>query len=235
MATFVIVHGAWGGAWSWNRFVVPQLREAGHAVFAVTLTGLGERSHLGHADVDLETHIQDVVNVLFYEDLHDVILVGHSYGGRVITGVADRAADRLSQLVYLDAFVPTPENPGGIGITPEVQARIDAEGDGWRHPPGPPAPDQPSEITQWATPRRVWQPYRTFTQAVRFTNPETDLPRTYVYCTVGKHPSSPFAQLAARLRTDPRWTYRELATGHNLHYTAPVDVVALLCEASHRG
>ena len=95
MATFVIVHGAWGGAWSWNRFVIPKLRAAGHTVFPVTLTGLGERTHLAHAGVDLETHVQDVVNVLFYEDLHDVILVGHSYGGMVATGVADRAARRL--------------------------------------------------------------------------------------------------------------------------------------------
>lgn len=232
MATFVVVHGAWGGAWSWNRFVVPKLRAAGHDVFAPTLTGLGERTHLGHAGVDFETHVQDVVNVLFYEDLRDVILVGHSYGGRVITGVADRAADRLSQLVYLDAFVPTPGNPGGIGIRPEVQARMDAEGDGWRHPPMAPPPDQPAAITEWATPRRSWQPYRTFVDPVRFTNPEPDLPRTYVYCTVGKDPSSPFAQLADRLRTDPQWTFHELATGHNLHYTAPDETVAILLAAA---
>lgn len=235
MATFVIVHGAWGGAWSWNRFVIPKLRAAGHTVFPVTLTGLGERTHLAHAGVDLETHVQDVVNVLFYEDLHDVILVGHSYGGRVITGAANRAPDRLAQLIYLDAFVPTPENPGGISISPEVQARIDAEGDGWRHPPGSPPPDQPDEITQWATPRRSWQPYLTFTQPVRFADPQPDLPRTYVYCTVGKDPSSPFAQLAERLRHDPKWTYRDLHTGHNLHYTAPDETVAILCEAATRG
>ena len=235
MATFVIVHGAWGGAWSWNRFVIPKLRAAGHTVFPVTLTGLGERTHLAHAGVDLETHVQDVVNVLFYEDLRDVILVGHSYGGRVITGAADRASDRLAQLVYLDAFVPTPENPGGIRISPEVQASIDTEGDGWRHPPGPPPPDQPADITQWATPRRSWQPFRTFTQPVRFTNPEPDVPRTYVYCTVGKDPSSPFAQLAERFRNDPKWTYHDLPTGHNLHYTAPDQTVAILCEAAKRG
>ena len=130
MCSSDLVHGAWGGAWSWNRFVIPKLRAAGHTVFPVTLTGLGERTHLAHAGVDLETHVQDVVNVLFYEDLHNVILVGHSYGGRVITGAANRAPDRLAQLIYLDAFVPTPENPGGISISPEVQARIDAEGDG---------------------------------------------------------------------------------------------------------
>src|SRR5947208_13380542 len=113
MATFVIVHGAWGGAWSWNRIVVPLLRRRGHAVYAVTLTGLGERTHLASPDVTLDTHIQDVVNVLFYEDLTDVILVGHSYGGNVITGVADRDPDRLQQLVYLDAATPSDGQSSG--------------------------------------------------------------------------------------------------------------------------
>ena len=108
MATFVIVHGAWGGAWSWNKYIVPMLREAGQTVFAVTLTGLGERSHLSTPEVSLDTHIQDVVNVLFYEDLNDVILVGHSYGGNVITGAADRIPERIQQLVYLDAATPAP-------------------------------------------------------------------------------------------------------------------------------
>lgn len=111
VATFVLVHGAFSGAWSWNRFVVPQLRASGHTVFATTLTGLGDRTHLAHPGIDLDTHVQDVVNVLYYEDLHDVILVGHSYGGKVITGVADRSADRLAHLVYLDAIVPTPWTP----------------------------------------------------------------------------------------------------------------------------
>jgi len=196
VATFVVVHGAWGGAWSWNKFVVPRLRASGHTVFAATLTGLGDRTHLAHPGVDLDTHVQDVANVLFYEDLHDVILVGHSYGGRVITGVADTSADRLAHLVYLDAFVPTPENPGGTTISAASQARIDAEGDGWRNPPGDAPPDQPSEIIEWARPRRSWQPVKTFTQPVRFTNPVPNLARTYVYCSVGKDPSSPFAKLA---------------------------------------
>src|SRR3712207_4810541 len=106
MATFVIVHGAWSGAWSWNRLIVPRLRQAGHDVHPVTLTGLGDRAHLASPEIDLNTHIQDVVNVLFYTDLQEVILVGHSYGGMVITGVADQCPERLSQLVYLDAAVP---------------------------------------------------------------------------------------------------------------------------------
>ena len=127
MATFVVVHGAWGGAWSWNKFVVPRLRVSGHTVFAATLTGLGDRTHLAHPGVDLDTHVQDVANVLFYEDLHDVILVGHSYGGRVITGVADTSADRLAHLVYLDAFVPTPENPQNRSWACKRRTQVSAE------------------------------------------------------------------------------------------------------------
>src|SRR5712692_8234402 len=106
MATFVLVHGAWLGGWCWQR-VSPLLREAGSEVFAPTLTGLGERAHLLSLEIDLETHVRDVCGVLECENLKDVVLVGHSYGGMVITGVAERSAKRLSQLVYLDAFVPT--------------------------------------------------------------------------------------------------------------------------------
>jgi pimeloyl-ACP methyl ester carboxylesterase len=106
MATHVLVHGAWHGGWCWRK-VTPLLRAAGHEVYTPTLTGLGERVHLGGPHIDLEMHIQDIVNVLEYGDLRDVILTGHSYGGMVITGVAERAADRLSHLIYLDAFVPS--------------------------------------------------------------------------------------------------------------------------------
>src|SRR5437660_801825 len=105
MATFVLVHGAWHGGWCWRK-LMPLLRSAGHAVWTPTLTGLGERAHLGNPDVGLSTHVQDVVNVLEYEDLSNVVLVGHSYGGMVITGVAHQMPGRLAHLVYLDAFVP---------------------------------------------------------------------------------------------------------------------------------
>ena len=106
------------------------------------------------------------------------------------------------------------------------------------NPPGDAPPDQPSEIIEWARPRRSWQPVKTFTQPVRFTNPVPNLARTYVYCTVGKDPSSPFAKLALQLRDDPAWTYHQLETGHNLHYTAPDDTVAILAgigDAQDRG
>ena len=105
MATFVLVHGGWAGGWQW-REVASLLRAAGHDVFTPTLTGLGERVHLASPDVGLDTHIQDILMVLEYEELRDVILVGYSYSGMVITGVAERAPERLAHLVYLDAYVP---------------------------------------------------------------------------------------------------------------------------------
>src|SRR5574340_886568 len=104
MATFVLVHGGFHGGWCWKK-VTPLLRAAGHEVYTPTLTGLGERVHLASPEIDLSTHIQDVVNVLEYEDLREVVLVGHSYGGMVIAGVADRAAPRVAHLVYFDALV----------------------------------------------------------------------------------------------------------------------------------
>src|SRR5215212_9811239 len=104
VATFVLVPGGWCGGWIWKK-LSPLLRAAGHDVYTPTPTGLGERAHLARPDVDLDTHILDVVNVVVFEDLRDVILLGWSYGGMVITGVADRAAERLAQLIYFDAAV----------------------------------------------------------------------------------------------------------------------------------
>src|SRR6476619_3074890 len=117
-ATFVLVHGAWHGGWCWKK-LTPLLREAGYDVFAPTLTGLGERSHLLTRDVGLDTHITDIGQVLEYEDLTNVVLVGHSYGGMVITGVADRAGDRIAQLVYLDAAHPI-NGEGLADVAPEM-------------------------------------------------------------------------------------------------------------------
>ena len=234
MATFVIVHGAWGGAWAWNRLVVPRLRQAGHAAHAVTLTGLGERAHLATPQIDLDTHIQDVVNVLFYEDLHDVVLVGHSYGGMVITGVADRAPERLAHLVYLDAAVPADGQALADQVGPErrreLLERAAREGDGWQIPPGDLQADDPHEIVTWAAPRRRPQPLKTVTEPLRLTRGETTLPRAYVYCAGGKAPDSPAAARARRLQADPRWRYYELPAGHNLHYSAPDETVAILLE-----
>jgi pimeloyl-ACP methyl ester carboxylesterase len=231
VATYLIVPGAWGGAWSWNKRVVPLLRGAGHDVYPVTLTGLGDRSHLATPDVNLDTHIQDVVNVLFYEDLHDVILVGHSYGGNVITGVADRVPERLQQLVYLDAATPSNGDSSASrwpGRAEELREQARKDGDGWKIAPGTPPPDQPGEITDWARPRRASQPIQTMLQPLKLEHGETTLPRTYVYCTLDKKPGSPQAERAARVRANPAWQFFELDTGHNLHYTAPEATVEIL-------
>jgi pimeloyl-ACP methyl ester carboxylesterase len=231
MATYVIVHGAWGGGWSWSRRVAARLRAAGHEALTPTLTGLGERTHLASPEVDLSTHVQDVVNVLEYEDLRDVILVGHSYGGMVITGVAGRAGDRIRHLVYLDAFVPESGQSLCDLIGPEGAARVRAQaeaGDGWRIPPGPLAPDTPPELLAWIMPRRGLQPLRTFEEPVRLEAP-IDLPRTYVYCAA-KGENDTFRKFAERLRDDRAWRYHELQTGHNLQYSATDDTIRILLE-----
>lgn len=232
MATFVIVHGAWGGAWSWNRLVAPLLRQAGHDVYAVTLTGLGERAHLGTPETDLDTHIQDVCNTLFYEDLHDVILVGHSYGGAVITGVADRCPERLSQLVYLDAAVPSDGQSMADSWSPErrqeIEERAAREPEGWKLSRFTPPPSAAPEVLEWSAARRVNQPIRTFTQPLRLTRGETTLPRAFVYCSADKEPNSPGAERARRIQADRRWTYFELPTGHNLQYSAPKETAEIL-------
>ena len=143
MATFVLVHGAWHGGWCWRK-LTPLLRAAGQEVFTPTLTGLGERAHLGSPDVGLGTHVRDVAQVLWYEDLADVVLVGHSYGGLVIGGVADQVPERLRHLVYLDAFVPEHGQSmldlGPPERRPAMQARVAAEGDGWQLPSLQPVP-----------------------------------------------------------------------------------------------
>jgi pimeloyl-ACP methyl ester carboxylesterase len=140
MTTFVLVAGAGDGGWAWHDVIAP-LRAAGHAVYPVTLTGLGERAHLARPDIDLTTHTQDVLGVLRCEELREVVLVGHSYGGMVITGVADRAPERLASLVYVDALIP--ENGQSVAdllgqeALDPVLAMVETAGEGWRSPPDP--------------------------------------------------------------------------------------------------
>src|SRR5690349_514543 len=132
--TFLLCHGAWGGGWSWKK-MHPLMQTAGHRLLTPTYTGLGDRVHLANPDIDLDTHIEDIVNVIKYEDLHDIVLLGHSYGGMVATGVADRARDLIDQMIYLDAFVPG-EGQCLLDLLPESERQRNrnaaAAGDGWR-------------------------------------------------------------------------------------------------------
>jgi pimeloyl-ACP methyl ester carboxylesterase len=145
MAIYVLVHGAGSGGWSWRHFA-PLLRARGHEVFAPSLTGLGERAHLSGPQVTLSTHIQDVVNIFEFEELEDVILVGHSYGGMVITGVVEQIGERVAHLVYEDAFLPKDGQScgdlGGFGGPERYRARLE---DGWKVPviPRPGGPVTP--------------------------------------------------------------------------------------------
>jgi pimeloyl-ACP methyl ester carboxylesterase len=235
VAIFVIVHGGWSGAHAW-RWVRPLLRAAGHEVFTPSLTGLGERAHLTSSDIDLDTHIQDVAGVLEYEDLHEVTLIGHSYGGMVISGVAERLPHRLAQLVYLDAEVPMDGQSEYDLLPPEERARYETSvrerGHGW----GIPAPipetlpqDLPADM-RWAITRMVPQPVKTFTQPVRLTSPTAaELPRTYIRCTEGKEGEA-LPAYVERARSEPGWRYRELAAGHGAHVTAPQALANLLIQ-----
>lgn len=211
---FVLVHGAWHGGWCWQR-VAPLLRAAGHDVHTPTLTGLGDRAHLAGPTIDLETHIADIVALLEMEDLRDVVLVGHSYAGAVITGVADRVPARLARLVYVDGFA-LEHGKCMLAYWPaEMRAALPARvSNGFIAP----TPLQAFGVTRpedlaWAEPRIRPQPLATFTQPLTLANGETKLPRAYIRCTEPARPA--LDQFTRRFRADPGWTYREIAAGHD--------------------
>lgn len=231
MATFVVCHGAWSAGWAWKK-VRPLLRKAGHEVYTPTYTGLGERAHQAQRSINLDTHIGDVLAVLDYEDLRDIVLVGHSYGGMVATGVADRAPDRIARLIYIDAFVP--ENgqsvfdllPAAARASRQEAART--QGDGWLLPPNPTPPDTSPEDLAWITARRRWQPIGTFMQRIELENPAaTRLPRTYIYCT-RTTPEDTFGQFARKFRNDSAWHVLDIDASHSPNVTAPEALVQLL-------
>ena len=228
MAIFVLAHGAWSAAWAWKK-VRPLLGARGHELYAPTLTGLGERGHHASPAVDLETHISDVVAVLDYEDLRDVILIGHSYGGMVATGVADRVPERLRQLIYLDAFVPTEGKCLLDYLSRDFRTHmVENAADGWRVPANPIPPDTSPEDVAWIEPRRLTQPLRTFQQPVRLKHGETTLPRSYIYCRLAPL-GDPFRQFAERAKREG-WRYFELDASHSPNVTAPTALTDLLAE-----
>jgi pimeloyl-ACP methyl ester carboxylesterase len=225
MATFVLIHGAWHGGWCWKP-VAAALRRAGHEVYAPSLTGLGERRHLAHRAIDLDTHVQDVVGLLEMEDLRQVVLVGHSYGGMVITGAADRVQERIGEIVYLDAFVPEDGRCLLEYTVPERAAWIRKEGEatGFVTPP-------PMSLWGHAQPdpfiaeREVKHPFATMAQPIRLRH-RPSLPRTFVYCS--SPATGSFDQFAARYRDDPAWRFHELPTGHDAMLLMPEAVTRIL-------
>jgi pimeloyl-ACP methyl ester carboxylesterase len=247
MTTYVLVGGAWLGGWAWQP-VARQLRSQGHDVHPVTLTGLGDRSHLATPEVDLETYLTDVVNLIEFEDLHDVVLVGHSYAGIVVTGVADRIPERIALLAYLDAG-PSPDGVAFLDLQPPearelLERLVDQAGDGWRLPL--PAWEElegvmgasleglgPAERARMRG-RAAAQPFRTWSQPLSLGNPARDrLPKAMITCSI------PLAQVREMIATGhpwfaelagPEWSFLELPTGHWPMFSVPGPLASLLGE-----
>jgi pimeloyl-ACP methyl ester carboxylesterase len=225
MATFLVAHGAWSAGWAWKK-MRPLLRARGHELFTPTHTGLGERAHLAGPDVDLETHIADILGVLEAEDLREVLLIGHSYGGMVATGVADRARERIRKLIYVDAFAPR-DGDSVFSLTPERRKTMAAAAeDGWKLPPSIMPPDTPEADVAWAAPRRKPQPIKTFEQPLRLLHGELTLPRHYIYCQRCR-PDDGFRPYYERAKKEG-WGHDEIDASHNPHITAPEALAALL-------
>lgn len=231
MTTFVLVHGGWHGGWCWRR-VARLLCERGHEVFAPTLTGCGDRAHLGRPHTGLAAHVQDVVAVLELDDLRDVVLVGHSAAGAVITGVAQRAGHRIAELVHLDSFVPAPGESVFSLLRPELRRffedMVDAAGriavdpgpamDGW-------AVLDPDDRA-WVGPRLRPHPVGGLADPLPLT-PVPELPRRYLHCTI-KPTGDRFAGFAAAAEADPSWRMDSIDAGHDVMVTAPQELARLL-------
>ncbi|MFL5758743.1 MAG: alpha/beta fold hydrolase [Thermomicrobiales bacterium] len=240
MATYVLVGGAWLGGWAWQGVARP-LRERGHDVYPATLTGLGDRVHLARPEIDLETHITDVVNLIGYEDLTDVILVGHSYSSMVVTGVADRVPDRLAHLVYLDG-APFEDGEALVDFnSPEGKAEqeqlVHTQGDGWKLP-------VPSNLGEGASIKGLGdaelaffarhataQPFATFTQPLRLTNAPAsgDYGKVIIACDDFRDLKTFFPDRSAQF-VPPTWRMYELDTGHWPMLSMPHKVTEILHE-----
>jgi pimeloyl-ACP methyl ester carboxylesterase len=238
MATYVLVPGGAHGGWCYQR-VARILRNAGHDVHTPTLTGVGERSHLLSNDIDLDLHIRDVIQVLTYEDLHDVILAGHSYGGMVITGVADLATDRIGHLVYLDAA--TPVNGQSLAeISPPQMAAARARGEFVNgvevvlQPGLEPIPHYGVTDTDdiaWLSSKLTPHPYKCFDQQLRLENEAElwEIPQTHIVCTNTIPHRDP--ALLAKARANGRlW---DIDTGHDLMITEPEAVATFLLRTAN--
>jgi pimeloyl-ACP methyl ester carboxylesterase len=230
--TYVLVHGAWHGGWCWRR-VADRLRAAGHTVFTPTQTGLGERKHLLSAAITPETFISDIVNLIEYENLTEVFLVGHSFAGRSISGAADRMPERLRRLVYLDAGLPESGKSSFDGMTPEVRAsRLEAArqfSGGVSIPPPPPSAfgvTEPADMA-WLERHLTPHPAATYTMPMVLNHPlGNGVPVTFIRCTDPAYAN--MAKSAEYARSRPDWQYLEIATGHNAMISAPAELTEML-------
>lgn len=246
MATFVLVPGFWLGGWAWRQVANP-LRAAGHEVYPITLTGLGERVHLGGPQVNLDTHLADVMNTITFEDLHDVLLVGHSYAGTVVNGVADRMPERIAKRIYVDT-APLPDGFAQVDFgSPEDnkadEAIVNEVGDGWRLPLPPwEKLDHGVNLKGLGENERALMrsratdmPFGAARQALHLHNPaRAQIPNLAIWCTFSSHQvremiatgNPTFGELAGA-----NWQFVDLPTGHWPMFSRPADLAALLLAA----
>jgi pimeloyl-ACP methyl ester carboxylesterase len=220
MATFVLIPGAWLGGWCWRR-LTPKLRTAGHEVYTPTLTGLGERAHLTGLEINLDTHIQDVVSVLECEELQDVVLLGHSYAGLVVSGVAERVPERIARIVFLDALVGQDGQSffdiAGPEFAEMVKGQVKAAGGkGW-----PMASERPGTAgltdadERWLQSHASLHPVGTLDKPVRLSSPKAAaLPRDYILCTRSYAKGEPVPDMIRGMCAEMGWQLHEIPTGH---------------------
>lgn len=236
MSTYVLVHGAWRGGWIWKR-VRRELQARGHEVFTPTLTGVGERSHLLTPQVNLETHIADVINLIRWEELSDVVLCGHSYAGCVVSGAADRMPEKIGALVYLDAFVPEDDQSLHDTLPPEARNEqleaVRKVGDGWKMPPIPPEVfNVNAQDRHWLVRQSTMHPLACFQQPLRLTgaiNRIGDI--TYILAT-GWGPS-PFPQFYDKAKAKG-WKTLTMTCGHDVMLDRPQELAQELLAISER-
>src|SRR5262245_40609807 len=229
--TFVLVHGAWHGGWCWCR-VADILMKAGHRVFTPTLTGLGERSHLIRANIDLSTHVADIVNVLKWERLSDVVLCGHSYGGFVISGVAEEMSALIAGIVFLDAFVPETDDTVMGSLSPAIRARFNevaARGETIVSP-------IPAAVFKVKEKDRAWvdelctpQPIATFSEKIVLTGARERIAKK-LYVRASSYESASFDAALAKVRGRPAWRVFEMACGHDIMVDMPEGLAKVLIE-----
>jgi pimeloyl-ACP methyl ester carboxylesterase len=233
--TFVLLHGAWHGGWCW-RHVADALRAEGHRVFTPTQTGLGERKHLLTHAVTLETFVVDLTNLLETEELEDVILVGHSFGGLAISGAADRMPDRIRSLVYLDGTIPE-RGQSAYGVLPAgvvaARRKLAAEQGGGLAIPAPRVSvfgipeDHPN--ADWVRRHLTPHPAATYESALALEHPVGNgLPCVYIQCAAPAY--APLEGVRQWVKRQQGWRLREIATGHDAMVTAPAEVTRMLLE-----
>ncbi len=234
MADIVLVHGAWHGSWCWRR-VLPLLWLAGHRVVTVTLTGLGERAHQLSPEITLDTHVEDVVTAVRAEECTRAVLVGHSYGGMVITGAAHRLGEEVGRLVYVDGVVPLPGEAWSTRNPPDVQAarRAAIARHGFLPPPDPAVFGLTGAAAEWVARRQTPPPAGVYDDPLHFDEARwTARPRTFVDCLA---PALPTIEPSRRLvRSRPGWEVVELETGHDSMVSEPADLAAVLLTVAER-